>query len=164
VQLDDHRRCDSRLDGERVRRALVATYGVEIGTEAAAEALALAWERWDSLQVMTNPAGYLYRIGQSRARPHVRWSMRRRPFPTSGSSATDRAHQVQRTADSPALDDLFAALSRLAPDQRAAVLLVKSYGYSHREVADLLGRSEAVVNNLVHRGVQQLRSMMKESL
>ena len=63
--------------GVRVRRALVATYGVDIGTEAAADAMALAWERWSSIQTMENPAGYLYRVGQTKARPHLRWMRRR---------------------------------------------------------------------------------------
>jgi len=33
-----------------------------------AEALAYAWENWDRLSSMKNPVGYLYRVGQSRAR------------------------------------------------------------------------------------------------
>ena len=53
-------------------RALVAFYGVEVGCEATADALALAWERWDSIEAMTNPIGYLFRVGQSRSRRYRR--------------------------------------------------------------------------------------------
>ena len=52
----------------RLRRALTATYGYERGREATAEALAYAWEHWDRVAGLANPAGYLYRVGQSRTR------------------------------------------------------------------------------------------------
>ena len=52
----------------RLRAALVAAYGVDIGSDAAAEAMAYAWEHWDRVGEMGNPAGYLYRVGQTAAR------------------------------------------------------------------------------------------------
>jgi predicted RNA polymerase sigma factor len=54
--------------------ALAAAYGVEVGRESTADALAYAWENWPKLREMNNPAGYLYRVGQSAAKKH-----RRRP-------------------------------------------------------------------------------------
>jgi len=44
----------------RLRRALVAAFGVDIGAESAAEALAFVWENWERVGKMPNPAGYLY--------------------------------------------------------------------------------------------------------
>jgi DNA-directed RNA polymerase specialized sigma24 family protein len=52
----------------RLRRALVAAYGPEQGRDAAAEALAYAWEHWDRLRQMANAPGYLFRVGQTRGR------------------------------------------------------------------------------------------------
>lgn len=138
--------------GERVRRALVASYGVEIGTEAAADAMTTAWERWAEVETMANPAGFLFRVGQSRARPHVRWARRGHSFP-----AGDRG-QIDGGAG---LVDLFDSLSKLRPEQRTAVLMVKSYGFSYREVAEVLGITEASVTNHVHRGLALLRSMLE---
>lgn len=140
--------------GERVRRALVAFYGVEIGTEAAADALAIAWERWAEVSAMDNPAGYLFRVGQSRARPHLRWARRAAVFPATGA--------VVGGGD-PALVDLFAALARLRPPQRAAVLMTKSYGFTYAEVASMLGITETAVTNHVHRGLQRLRTILEDS-
>lgn len=54
----------------RLRRALVGRYGPDVGRDAAAEALAYAWEHWERLRTMSNPAGYLYRVGQSKARKY----------------------------------------------------------------------------------------------
>ena len=50
----------------RLRRGLMAAYGSDRGREATAEALAVAWERWDQVRQMANPVGYLFRAGQSR--------------------------------------------------------------------------------------------------
>ena len=52
----------------RVRAALVAAYGVEAGRDAAAEAVAWALEHPERLRGLDNPAGYLYRVGQTAAR------------------------------------------------------------------------------------------------
>ena len=67
-------------DGSRLRRLLVAHYGVDVGVEATSDALAWAWEHWDDLAPLTNRVGYLYRVAQSTSRRYWRW--RRRPtFP-----------------------------------------------------------------------------------
>lgn len=70
--------------GPRLRQALIARYGPDVGAEATAEALAYGWEHWDRLASMANPAGYLCRVGQSRSRAFFRarrrWS-RRSSFP-----------------------------------------------------------------------------------
>ena len=50
-----------------LRRALVATFGFDEGRDAAAEALAYAWEHWDELRAVTNLPGYLYRVGRTAA-------------------------------------------------------------------------------------------------
>ena len=52
----------------RLRRAFASTHGVDGAADATAEALAWAWERWGLVQTMENPAGYLYRVGQSKSR------------------------------------------------------------------------------------------------
>ena len=103
----------------------------------------------------SNRAGYVFRIGQSKARPYLRWRSRRRLFPDHDMAST--------TVDVPGLLDLLRALEHLSADQRAAVMMIKSFGYTHREVAELLGVSESVVNNLVHRGVLRLRTLLEVS-
>lgn len=42
----------------RLRHALVAAYGVDVGGDAAAEAMAYGFEHWDELAEMQNPSGY----------------------------------------------------------------------------------------------------------
>jgi hypothetical protein len=41
----------------RIRRALSVAFGIELGADATAEALAHAWEHWERVEEMENPAG-----------------------------------------------------------------------------------------------------------
>lgn len=133
-----------RLVEPALRRALVAAYGTERGREATAEAFAYAWEHWSDVSVMTNPAGYLYRVGQSRTR--VR---RHRPV-----------YEI-RHADAPEIEPgLAAAVSALSERQRVAVVLVHGYGMTLREVADLTGARITTVQTHVERGLRHLRSSL----
>ena len=134
-----------------VRRALVARYGVDVGRDAAAEAVAWGWEHVDRLATMANPAGYLYRVGQSAARKLARQRRAGFVFPTEPvwSDAPDLS------------EDIFEALRRLRREQRVVVLLVHGYGLRYRDAADLLGISEASVRNHVHRGLRKLRSILE---
>lgn len=138
-------------DIESLRSALVAFYGVEVGTEAWADAMVVAWERRHEVASMANPVGFLFRVGQSHARPHLRWVQRRAAFP-----GTDR---LRGSADA-SLVELIDALKGLRPEQRAAVLMVKAHGFSYLQTAEMLGITEASVTNHVHRGLAHLRRVL----
>lgn len=128
-----------------LRRALVA-YGPDIGRDAAADALAWAWEHLDRVTAMANPAGYLWRVGQTSARTAAR---RRRPVPwrLGGDDA-----------DEPVFEPgLVAALATLSPRQRAAVVLVHGYGYGVTEAAGALGCRPPTLRNHLDRGLARLR-------
>ena len=136
-------------DGSRLRRALVARFGVDVGNEVANDALAHAWSRWSTVAVMSNRVGYLYRVGQSAARRHWRW---RRGVVLA---------EVEDRGELDRYDDgLFDALGGLNHDQRVAVMLVHGYGYSYGDVAEILGVSVAAVTNHVHRGLGSLRKQL----
>ena len=73
----------------RVRRALVAAYGIEVGREATADAIAYAWEHWEKVQIDGNPAGQLYRVGQSAARKYRPRRPIALPMPPPGDEWAD---------------------------------------------------------------------------
>jgi DNA-directed RNA polymerase specialized sigma24 family protein len=135
-----------------LQRAFAARYGLDLGAEVTAETIGWAWENWERVALMDNRAGYLYRVGQTAARRHVRWTRRRFDLPTE-----------PRWNDAPDLPgDVFDALALLKPDHRVAVLMVHGYSFTYREVADLLGVSEAAVTNYVHRGLARLRTILEK--
>jgi RNA polymerase sigma factor (sigma-70 family) len=137
-------------DGERLRRALVARFGVDAGTEAFSDAMAYAWEHRADLEAMANPSGYLYRVGLSSVRPYLRW--RRRTV----------LLDVESRADAPDHDvDLVGAFARLTPNQRVAVVMIHGHGSTYAEVAEVLGVSVAAVTNHVHRGLRRLREIVE---
>lgn len=129
----------------RLRRALVAAYGEQEGREGMAEAMAYAWEHWDRIQGMENPIGYLYRVGRSRGL----WGFRR-PV---------RLPRLDPPNEQPWIEPaLPRALEQLSKRQRTAVLLVKGYGCTYQEVADILGLSPNTIHKHVDRALAKLRN------
>jgi len=59
--------------------------------------------------------------------------------------------------------ELAAALLRLTPAVRAAIVLRHVDGLSVREVAEALGRPEGTVKAQVHRGLRELRAILESS-
>jgi RNA polymerase sigma factor (sigma-70 family) len=132
----------------RLRRALTAANGPVIGREAAADALAYAWQHWDRVGAMEHPIAYLFRVGQSSARRH------RRPL------AIVRRHD--EGAEPPWVEPALAgALADLSDQQRVAVVLCHGFGWTHQEVADLLDLKRTTVQNHVERGLAKLRSSLE---
>jgi len=130
----------------RLRRVLIAHYGADVGREAAADALAYAWEHWDRLRHMRNPAGYLYRVGQSRARRH---RTRTRALEVDPPDPNSRDPWIE-----PAL---AAALDHLSPRQRTAVLMVHGFGETYEETARAMNVSRSTVQRHVERALDRLR-------
>jgi DNA-directed RNA polymerase specialized sigma24 family protein len=132
----------------RLRHALTASFGMQVGTEAAADALAHVWLLWGQINSKENLLGYAYGIGRNKARRMV--SPRRRP--TFVEVAPQRLPHVE-----PALP---AAIARLPEKQRIAVTLLYGYEWSMSEVADLLGTTKTTVQNHAERGLARLRKTL----
>lgn len=141
-----------RGDGDRLRRVMSSQYGVDIGCEAADAALAWAWEHWDRLEPMSNPAGYLYRVSQTHARREI---SRGRPvtFPPEPTRGTESGSLL--------LDgDLTDALRALPDRQRVAVLMVHVFGWSPSEVAEITELPATTVRSHLRRGLRHLRKSL----
>jgi RNA polymerase sigma-70 factor (ECF subfamily) len=126
----------------RLRRALTAVRGHGDGREAAAEALTWAWEHWNQVRAMDNPAGYLYRVGVSRTRP--------RSTPVIPRSVPH--------LDSGFEPGLASALAGLSERQRTVIVLVHGCGWTYQEVADALGVTKGSVGTYVRRALAHLRA------
>lgn len=127
----------------RLSYAFYAAYGPEVGADVTAEALAYAWENWTRIQAMDNPVGYLYRVGQSKAR----WYHRPRVcFPAPERSVIPEVEPK-----------LPRALMQLTRNQRTSVVLVHALGWTEEEVAALTRRSRSTVHTHLERGLERLR-------
>jgi hypothetical protein len=49
----------------KLRHALTASFGFQLGKDAAADALAHAWVHWDFVRVTENRLGYVYGVGRN---------------------------------------------------------------------------------------------------
>jgi DNA-directed RNA polymerase specialized sigma24 family protein len=133
----------------RLRQALVAAYGPVDGREATVDALSWAWEHWDRLGDIANPAGYLFRVGQSAVR-----RFGSRPLPVD----VLRASAAWMPELSP---ELLPALGRLSTQQRTIVVLVHAYGWSQADVASLLDINPSTVREHLSRGLARLRDELE---
>lgn len=132
----------------RVRAVLVARYGPEVGRDAAAGAMVWAWENWDRLRPMDNQVGYLYRVGQSKAR--------RRREGWLAPPAQDGEMRYE--------PELPTALAGLSTQQRSAVVLVHGYGWTLAEAAEVLGVTKSTIQTHVERGMSVLRQRLGVTL
>ncbi len=133
----------------KLRLALSAEFGFDLGREGAAEAFSYAWEHWHRVEAMNNPVGYIYRVGQRHA---IR--QKKRPVPP-----LDR---YGRTVEAPWIEPrLSHALSLLSRQQRICVVLVYCLEWTQVEVAHLLGIAPTTVQNHVGRGLARLRTELE---
>ena len=127
-----------------MRIALCSTFGEEVGRDATAEALAFAWEHWDQVRHVGNPAGYLWGVGRHKAVDQLR---RRRPHLPAVPAG--RLPWVE--------PGLPAALTHLSRQQRTVVMLVHCFEWTYAEVAELLGVGKTTVQVHAERGLARLR-------
>ena len=131
----------------RLRHALTASFGTQLGKEAAADALAHAWEHWERVSTKENPLGYVYGIGRNKARRVSFWR-----HPALLDVQVERLPHVE--------PGLPAAIARLSEKQRIVVMLVYCYEWSLSEVAELLGTRKTTVQNHAERGLARLRKTL----
>jgi RNA polymerase sigma-70 factor (ECF subfamily) len=102
-----------------------------------------------------NPRGYLLKIASNR------WISRKRHerVERAGLDAEQLAPQPAASPerDSTLRDAGAALLERLAPQERAAVLLKETFEFTLDEIAELLGTSVGAVKAALHRGRERLR-------
>jgi RNA polymerase sigma factor (sigma-70 family) len=130
----------------RLRHALTASFGSQVGKEAAADALAHAWVHWDVVRVTENPLGYVYGVGRNMARRSARHR------PVFVPVATERLPEVEPR--------LPVAIAGLPERQRVVITLVYGYEWTLSEVAELLGTTKTTVQNHAERGLARLRKSL----
>lgn len=131
----------------RLRAALVAAYGVEIGSEAAAETVAWALEHRDRVDRLENPAGYLYRVGQTSARRS------RQPLSLLPDAPIQQLPDIE--------PGLIPALEELSERQRLVVMMVHGLGWSQAAVGEVLEVSASTVAAHLRRAMESLRRSLE---
>ena len=149
--MDDFERLRGRLFGIAYRMTGTATDAEEI--------LQDAWLRWQGLDRTTvkDPDAYLARVVTNLSIKQLTSARARRelyvgewlPEPVLTGRAFD-TFDVVAERDSVSFA-LLLLLERLTPAERAAYVLHEAFGYSHHEVAELLGTTDANARQLLSR-------------
>lgn len=141
--------------GPRLKQALIASFGGELGREATAEALSYAWAQWDRIEAMENPAGYVYSVGRNWARKAKRRETKRAVL--EATAVVTAAHAEALPSFEPGL---VPALEGLSEKQRIAAVLVHGFEWSVTEVGRMLGISAGAAHKHAERGLAKLRSSL----
>jgi DNA-directed RNA polymerase specialized sigma24 family protein len=136
----------ARCAEPRLRHALTAAFGSQLGKDMTADALAHAWVHWDVVSLTENRLGYVYGVGRNLARR----SARHRPvfLPVHAGLLPDVEPKLPE------------AISALPERQRTVITLVYGYQWTLSEVAELLGTRKTTVQNHAERGLARLRTSL----
>jgi RNA polymerase sigma factor (sigma-70 family) len=133
----------------RLRRALVARYGMQLGRDATLDAMVYGWRHWDRVSTMENPVGYLYRVGASTVRP-----------PKEPPRLAEVSDQHEPWIE----PELESSLDALSEQQRVVVVLRHSFEWTYEEIAELLDVSISSVRTQLARGMEKLRAALEVSI
>jgi RNA polymerase sigma factor (sigma-70 family) len=152
-----------------VRRLCPSALGVTVD-EIEQDARIRLWHALQRERNIDDPASYLYRIAATAAIDAVRRVRARRETQMDaapGTFADPRLAAVSpsRSPEELAVDheitgQVAAALARL-PDNRRRAVGLHLRGYTSTEIATLLSWSEPKARNLTHRGLKDLRNLLK---
>jgi RNA polymerase sigma-70 factor (sigma-E family) len=137
-----------------LRAAFLLTGNHHDAEELLQSALARAYVKWAQVQRSEDVDAYVWRIivhsnvDRFRRRRVREWMTAHLPE----ASIADQAHEIEQR------DVLLAALARLPPRQRSAVVLCYFEDLTHDQAAAALGTKAGTVRSQVSRALAKLRS------
>jgi RNA polymerase sigma-70 factor, ECF subfamily len=143
-----------REHGERLWRSILAFSGnPDVANDAVAEAFAQALRRGDALR---DPLAWIWRAAFRIAAGQLKARSRERPSPAA-RTLPDPSYELPEPQA-----DLVAALLKLSPKQRASVVLHHYAGHPVKEVAAIIGSTQAAVRVHLSRGRKRLRELLED--
>ena len=132
---------------------------VELGHDLAQETFLHAWRSLARLRECEHFSPWLYQIATNLARSHARRARLIQWLPWSAPlESTVGSARFERLEDHVGeTEQVMLALAALPPKRRACVLLALEGGFTHREIARLVGISHKSVSTYLSRGCQQFR-------
>jgi RNA polymerase sigma factor (sigma-70 family) len=156
-----------------IRRVCPATFGISVD-EIEQDARIRLWHALRRERNIADPASYLYRIAATAAIDAMRRVRARREHPLTIAGSDSAASEdlfvdppsparspEQLAADQQTTGLVQKALARLRVNRRRAVGL-HLRGFTSSEIAQLLGWTEPKARNLTHRGLKDLRELLRD--
>lgn len=138
---------------ERVlyRVALSHLRQMQDAEDAVQEAIALAWEKRESLRNSDQFSGWLYRILVNQCRQTLRRKKRFSFYPLQEDTAVQQHQEC---------DSVKEAMEKLPPDIRTLMMLRYLDGYAMRAIAEALGLPLGTVSTRLSRGRKKLKELL----
>lgn len=137
------------------RRLCLVTGNRHEAEEVMQDAFLIVFERWERVQEMDDPIGYLYRTAFNLFRKRSR----------RAALALRRTLGLAQSVDEFAAADtrsvIAGALSMLTPRQRAAIVLTDLLGYSSAMAGQVLGVRPVTIRVLASQGRATMRRVME---
>ncbi len=111
------------------------------------------WERWDGIERIEDPTGYLFRVALNGFR------MKRRRAAMSVRKVIPVPERRDVFLDAEMRADVRQLLLQVTPRQRAALVLVDLLGYPSEQAARILRVRPSTVRALATKGRRALRAM-----
>ena len=138
---------------ERLFKALYFVTGNrQDAEELMQDAFMKLWERWDQIERMSDPTGYLFRVALNGFR------MRRRRAATALRRLAPVTEERDLFAEAEMRADVRRLLLGLTVRQRAALLLVDLLGYPSEQAGRILRVRPSTVRALATQGRRALRA------
>ena len=122
------------------------------------ETLLRAFANIDSFQRGTNMSAWLFTILRNLFRSEYR--KRRREVEDTDGSYAERLKSHPEQTGRVEFAEFREALSKLAPDQREALILVGASGFSYEEAAEICGCAVGTIKSRVNRARSRLAELL----
>ncbi|MBL4854099.1 MAG: RNA polymerase sigma factor [Robiginitomaculum sp.] len=117
-----------------------------------------AFQNMDKIQDSAKAKSWLFQIAYRIFLDHVRKQKRRTEL--AGENMPDPDPTPTQEAPQGIKMDIEQAMNTLSPEQRAAIMLCLSYGFSNAEAAKALNQPLGTVKSHIARGKDKLRAFL----
>ena len=138
--------------------AISLTGNVDQADDLVQEAMVRGLTYIEQFQPGTNIEAWLFTILRNQF--HTMYRKRRREVEDPDGHIAARLSVLPEQDGYLAVQDLKAALSHLAVEQREALLLVAAQGFSYEEAAEVCGTRSGTIKSRVHRARAELAGLL----
>jgi RNA polymerase sigma-70 factor, ECF subfamily len=139
--------------------AVSLTGNVDQADDLVQEAMVRGLTYIQQFQPGTNIQAWLFTILRNQF--HTTYRKRRREVEDPDGAIAARQSVLPEQDGYLAVQDLRAAMSLLAVEQREALLLVAAQGFSYEEAADICGTRMGTIKSRVHRARAELADLLR---
>lgn len=152
----------------RMHQAKIRSYllrlcrNYDLADDIAQETFLTAFHKLNSYKGEGNFSGWLFRIAHNCFLQHLRKTKRRTEITDQYGSQQELQNEQYESISTEQMD-LEQAIAQLNPDETATITLCHSYGFSHREVSDILDMPLGSVKSNISRGKSKLREILTKT-